>query len=338
VIEQGSALRDMLEYQLAWQVPSPSANLYFLGGLGRQAAADGVEVLLDGEGGDELFGCVPYLMADRVRRGRIVDAFRLVGRLPWGDNDPPWRGVRSLFVQYGLKGAMPHRAHEISRALRRRERLAGPDWLSAENRRLLGEAWDPWRWKRSGGPQWWNSLVDTLTVGRERIGYHDFFRRKAAIAGLEGGHPFLDDLQLIEVVLQLRPEPMFERRYSRPVLREALAGVLPDVVRLRPQKANFTGTVADCFAGLDRAHATRLLTEKGSEIAAFVVPGAAEEVLKKLTDPRYPYYATAITRMVALEVWLRSQSDPDFPSQLLEQDLSSPQYRIVSPSQPAVAS
>jgi hypothetical protein len=73
------------------------------------------------------------------------------------------------------------------------------------------------------------------------------------------------------------------------------------------------------------------LTGKESEIRAFVNPGAAEEVLEKLTDPRYPYYATTITRMVTAECWLRSQSDPEFPRRLLEQDLPFARYHVVAP-------
>ncbi|MEA2468491.1 MAG: hypothetical protein QOJ57_2617, partial [Thermoleophilaceae bacterium] len=41
------------------------------------AAADGVDVMLDGQGGDEVFGVSAYLMADRLASGRLMSAVRL---------------------------------------------------------------------------------------------------------------------------------------------------------------------------------------------------------------------------------------------------------------------
>src|SRR5436190_1623384 len=194
-IESGSALREMLEYQSVWGLPCPSANLYFHNSLTRRAVEDGVAVVFDGEGGDELFGCAPYLVADRVRKGRLVDAVRLIRRLPWDGEPQPWSSVRPLLREFGLKAAVPHRIHELSAVLRP-SRPLGPPWLSAESRRLLGETRDLWPWKRADGPRWWGYLVEVLTVGRERLGFHDFLRRKFALGGMVGGHPFLDDLQL----------------------------------------------------------------------------------------------------------------------------------------------
>jgi asparagine synthase (glutamine-hydrolysing) len=336
-VESGSALREMLEFQSVWRLPNPSANLYFHASLSRRAGADGVAALLDGEGGDELFGCVPYLVADRIRNGRLVDAVRLVRRLPWDGNRQPWRVVYPFLREFGFRGAVPCRVHEISSALRP-NRPFGPEWLSAESRHLLAEARDLWPWKRLSGPLWWRYLADVLTSARERVGIHDFLRRAAGLGGVERGHPFLDDLELIEFMLRVPPELVFDPRHSRPALREAVSGIVPDAARLRPQKATFTDVVGQCFAGPEREHVARLVTAKDSEIRALLAPGAAEEVLARLTDPRYPIYTGAILRMVSAECFLRSQSDPAFADRLLEQgDLPRGRYRIVSP-QPAAVS
>ena len=47
----------------------------------RQAAADGVRVLLDGQGGDEVFGRSPYLLADTLRRADLRGAARVIRAL-----------------------------------------------------------------------------------------------------------------------------------------------------------------------------------------------------------------------------------------------------------------
>jgi asparagine synthase (glutamine-hydrolysing) len=335
-IVSGSALREMLEHQSAWKLPSPSANLYFHLTLGRRAAADGVAVLLDGEGGDELFGCVPYLIADRLRSGRLVGAVRLVRSLPWDGKQQPWRVVRPFLREYGFKGAVPHRVHRLSAALRPGRPL-GPQWLSAESRQLLGEVRDLWPWKRLSGPLWWRFLADVLTSSRERFAIHDFLRRVATLSGLERGHPFLDDLQLVEFMLRVPPELAFDRRHTRPALREAVDGIVPDSSRLRPQKASFTDVVADIFAGPERRHVERLITAKDAEIRGLLAPEAAQDVLAHLKDPKFPGYTGAVTRLVAAECFLRSQSDPGFADRLLEQDdLPRGRFRIVAPQSEAV--
>ena len=47
------------------------------------AARDmGATVALDGQGGDELFGAAHFLIADRLRAGRALSAWRLARRYP----------------------------------------------------------------------------------------------------------------------------------------------------------------------------------------------------------------------------------------------------------------
>ena len=73
----------------------------------RRAARDGVDLLLDGEGGDEMFGCSPYLIADAVRRARFVRAHGLARRIPGMGRSPQPRWVRRALLRYGVRGALP---------------------------------------------------------------------------------------------------------------------------------------------------------------------------------------------------------------------------------------
>ena len=114
----------------------------------RQAAADGVEVLLDGQGGDEVFGRSPYLIADRVRRANLVDAARLARLLL------PYRRRRRekavigarLLLEFGLRPALARPARAP----------APPDWLSEKSTRALGEVHTQWPWLGTDDvPRWW---------------------------------------------------------------------------------------------------------------------------------------------------------------------------------------
>ncbi len=68
-VRAAAALPAAGDYAARFKMPLFSPNLHFMRALMQRAAADGTTVLLDGEGGDEVFGLEPYLMADRLRRG-----------------------------------------------------------------------------------------------------------------------------------------------------------------------------------------------------------------------------------------------------------------------------
>ena len=80
----------------------------------RRAASDGVPVILDGEGGDELFGCSQYLIADRLRRGNVRGAIELARRLP-DLGDALSRGDRWALVRDVRRSRAPSRTLSTGR-------------------------------------------------------------------------------------------------------------------------------------------------------------------------------------------------------------------------------
>ncbi|HEU4978590.1 MAG TPA: asparagine synthase-related protein, partial [Solirubrobacteraceae bacterium] len=80
--EDASALAACAEFLLEHHVPPASPNGFVWRPLIRGAAADGITRMLDGEGGDELFGCAPFLIADALRAGRPDRALALARSLP----------------------------------------------------------------------------------------------------------------------------------------------------------------------------------------------------------------------------------------------------------------
>ena len=314
----GSMLAPSLEFLRTWGVPSPSPNLHFHAPLLRLAADHGVGVLLDGQGGDELFGCAPYLLADRLRSGRLPAALSLARSLPGAGRQPSMRVVARLLREYALKGALPRDVHDLAVRARGAERYA-PGWLRAESARLHVERSDRWGWKRLPGPRWWAHLAHTLTVERERMGVYDFLRREFALAGLEGAHPFLDDVELVELVLGLPPELAFDPDLDRPLLRRAMTGLVPDRVLRRRDKSYFNELFVDGVGRSDRPALERLLAMPDAEINAYVQPEVVRETL--LDAPRRrrgPAWAWALWRLATAECWLRVQSDPAFPERALE--------------------
>jgi hypothetical protein len=77
----------------------------------------------------------------------------------------------------------------------------------------------------------------------------DQARRDAELAGLRHARPLADD-ELVDLILP--PRLSFDPRFDRPLARRAMAGVVPDVVRLSDAKPHFNAVLEDALGGADR--------------------------------------------------------------------------------------
>lgn len=317
-VRGGSMVQGALEYMRRWQVPLPAPNHFLWQPLLQRAAEEGTELMLDGEGGDELWRFSPYLIADRLRSGRPLAAARL-GREMLGFDQYKGRSSLEPYLRlYGIKGAIPPGIHATLRRLHPPGRYA-PSWFTERSARVLADAWDPWSWKRLDGPRWWAFMADLLTGVRERLGVGDYLRRRAAMAGLASAHPLID-LDLVELALSLPPALAVDPHLERPLLRHATKGLIPDSIRLRTQKSYFTALFHDCLAVQDLGLIRELLGGE-AEVFAYVRPEAVGREL--LADPpagkgRDRSWPWSIWRLVTAECWLRAQRDADFVEKTLE--------------------
>jgi asparagine synthase (glutamine-hydrolysing) len=274
-------------YVEAWQALPPTPNLSFLRPLLDRAALDGVRVLHDGEGGDAVFWHSAPLLAERLRGGRLLSAWSLAGRFPEYGRPTTWRTRLGHLRQWG----------------RRRDFSPSPQsWLAVDPGLLESRDPEP----PAEGPAWWVAQVAAVLGPGSRMA-HDVTRRDAALSGIEPRHPLLD-LDLIEGVLSFPPELAFGRRFNRPVLREAVAGLVPDEARLRPYKSNFDPViVAGMEADLPLVEA---LLGEGAHVAAYTDRAA---LAAHLASPPQPLaarraWAMSLWQLVTVECWLRLQA------------------------------
>lgn len=201
----------------------------------------GCTTILTGQGADELLDTGPHHIADDLRRGRLISAWQEARYAASAENCSLW----SILGPFGLQPLVPARFQDgIGPAIRR----GGADWLN------MGEATvPPWigerfarqnqLWERALGhlPQPHGSRPAVLNVAlnsvRGRTG--DLGRwYLCAPKGIALIHPFLD-ARVIRFCLgmhaRIRPWP---RETPKPILAEAMRGVLPEFVRTRP-KAGF---------------------------------------------------------------------------------------------------
>jgi asparagine synthase (glutamine-hydrolysing) len=326
----GGVLGGALAYLGTWSVPPTSPNMFFWVPLLGRAADDGMAVMLDGEGGDELFGLAPYVLADRLRAGRVASAVRLAASFPGSARPANRARVWRLLRRYGLKGAAPPFAHRAARRLRGAQRYA-PELLHPATTRAWLDTERSYAWKRLAGPRWWAYLVDAVTQGNGPMLVYEQARRRAAMVGLEARHPLVD-LDVVDLMLRLPPEMAFDRRHSRPLLRQAVAGALPDEVRLRPSKSSFDTIFHAGLVSHDLAVVRELLGTPDALVGSYVDLAA---VRRDLLDPGPPrpaalqHWALTVWRLVTAECWLRQQDDTRFASDLGERLKSARPFEIV---------
>jgi asparagine synthase (glutamine-hydrolysing) len=308
----GSPLRAALRYLDQWRVPLPVPGHFVWEPLLGAAARDGAESMLDGELGDELFGAALFLVADRIGRGHVRGAVQLARAFPGVGPSPGRRLLMSLLYQYGLAACMPPALARLTAA-----RQAAPSWLrSTEARRFVPSA-DLEPWGGLEGPRWWARLADAVIRGPDRLGFFDYFRRRGRAAGMPAQHPFLD-LDLIEHILTLPPEHGFDPYLTRPVLRQAMRGIVPDEVRLRRDKTYFDPLLDECVAVEDRRVIVGLLGAPDAEVLSLADRAGIRALLDDRPSRGGSSWTRDVWRLATAECWLRSQADPSFARTLLE--------------------
>jgi asparagine synthase (glutamine-hydrolysing) len=328
LLEPQGTLRMALEHTQRWQLPLTGAGALIDVAMVAEAAGDGASVVLDGQTGDEVLGFAPYLVADRLRRGRLLAALELTRRWPLGRpttiKDQVW-----ILRNLGLKGMAPYRLarHVVRR--RNRKRAKGPDWLRPDMQQRYAGLEDRWAWKTGAtGPLWWRHLADVLVDAPHRELRLDYLRHRAAAVGVVNESP-LYDFDLIGLCLRLPPELAFDSRFTRPLAREAVEGIVPDAVRLQTQKAVFSSFVAKAIAGPDGPGIGRLLMAPDAELGGYVDLDYVRTLWQR-GQPRARFgsttWGTTVWRLAAAEVWLRLQSS----AAVLDDLLASPDVPSVS--------
>jgi len=304
-VRPGGLLASVFDYAAEWRAPLLGWGDFWTLPLLRAATAAGVGTMLGGDGGDEVFAPRAYVLADALRGGKPRRVLGLARRLPGSGPHVGRRREAAMIGRLALAGALPPRPPGWA--------LPGaadgaPSFLTPATRRRLRRSDDPDAWKRFDGPRWWAFAAHGVASGIESTGVFEHQRRRAAMAGLEARHPMLD-LDLVELALRQPPEQTLDPRFSRPVLREAMAGLLPDGVRLRPQKALFESLIVAAMRGRDGVAIEEILTAPDAEVGAYVDRERMKaalfgtEEVRKGDEFRWMWQ---VWRLLTAEVWLRS--------------------------------
>ena len=224
--------------KLVWHQDEPfgSTSIYAQWAVFRLVKSAGVKVVLDGQGADEMLGgyasTVPHFFLELAGTGRVTKAL-------WES----WLWSRNQGRPWASQIPLP----TIRRALAlwsRKERAA----------KRPGEAWLAADFAAEHAPR--SRYVETLrdrpfaeSAHFANLLYQFFFRnnlpallrfedRNSMAFSVEARVPFLDH-RLVEFAFSLPSDLKFRGGYTKRVLRDGMAGKLPDALRLRKRKMGF---------------------------------------------------------------------------------------------------
>jgi len=266
-------------------LPEPLDNALFASSLEsyRNISAD-CRVLLSGEGSDNLmdFQMWPYA-GDLRRRGEWRRLFTEVANYAW-IRPFPWRGIRARFLK--LFGKEPHMP-------------VFPEWLAADfaARMKLQARWEEWG-KHPNLPLEHPILPKAHASFSLPQWTHMFEQQNAGVTHfpVETRYPFLD-LRIVNYLLALPPFPWF---FQKMLLREAMAGRIPETVRMRPKTPMQCDIFSEQFqrSGAERLNQMHWSKDLNRYIdrSALVSPHGRMNA-EQMTNSLRPY---------CLNIWLRS--------------------------------
>lgn len=222
--------------RLVWHQDEPfnSTSIFAQWCVMELVAQRGVKVLLDGQGGDELLSgyhtYFAYFWSALARQGRWWELWREVWAYHRLFDSLPWRELLRIWRPY---------APAVLVALARRFKKRGPTSGTLGLNLSFAKAFHQRVYRpeaRSADP-FYNFLYDTL-MRSSLPGLLHYEDRNSMAHSIEARVPFLD-YRLVEYVFSLPAEQKIKNATTKLVLRNAMQGVLPELVRTRTDKMGF---------------------------------------------------------------------------------------------------
>ena len=292
-------LWDVLDH-ITWHQDEPfgSTSIYAQWHVFRLAREHGAKVMLDGQGADEILGGYhgyfsPYL-------ARLALEFR------W---QRLFREIAALRRIHGYSAAWAFK-HGMNAVL--------PQWLRQPARRLVGKAStdsalidlarlsavprDPFLepgGNRPGSMRELSRSQLTRTNVQMLLHWED---RDSMTHSIESRVPFLD-YRLVEFALGLPDEYKIRDGMTKRVLREAMAGVLPEKVRLRTDKLGFV-TPEEVWMREGSPERFRAALCEAIELSGGIIRGQALTLFDDIVAGRQPF-SYVIWRLISFGTWMR---------------------------------
>lgn len=292
--------------QLTWHQDEPfgSTSIFAQWCVFEEARARGIKVMLDGQGADEQLagyhGGFSIQVPALIRQRRWAE----LARLMW--ERKKWHGVPvsthlSTYLSPKLRKFLPQTAPA--------QQLATYPWWDSQFYRThmppagatFGDAI-----QREGLGQVDNlgTLCIALTAVTNLPMLLRFEDRNSMAHSIEARVPFLDH-RLVELSLALWDQHKIVGGDTKKVLRDSMAGILPDAIRFRRDKLGFATPEQAWFRGPLRPMIEKLMEETLANYPGLVDADQLRPLAKEMLDGTRPMDNT-IWRVVNFGIWGRT--------------------------------
>jgi asparagine synthase (glutamine-hydrolysing) len=281
--------------------PFGSSSVYAQYRVMRLARESGVTVLLDGQGADEVLGGYHYHYGPwlaGIARARGLRAAMRAASAAHQVTGRPWPFFLGLLAYH--RGLVPSRLratllrHGASQGVVPRAALDA-DVLQAGRETRVGR-----HAPRAG-------LGDELRAGITETSLPALLRyedRNSMAWSIEARTPFLD-YRLVEYVAAAPPETLIRDGWTKALLRDATAGLVPDEVRARRDKIGFAAPEGRWLTAL--APAVRDWLGPGARTAGIVPRGVLDRW--RADDDATLAARPGLWRVLSAELWLRAVAE-----------------------------
>ncbi len=258
--------------ELLWQAESPIVAVGHQRGLAVTEAVRswGCRVLLSGDGGDQLLDEIGYLadLLSMMRLFRFVREIRAFAGWYGGD---PW-GFAGLAVKTLLPPELKYWGKRITRR-------APPVWINPE---LAAQVHLRERIRKPRHQARFSSFSQADTYLSVFSPYYllklEVDERGAAWNGTEVRYPFLDS-RLVEFILSI---PWTQRTHNgerKRVLRSSMEGIVPEAIRWRQGKGDWTGLTDRSLIALCRLDPPAPLANRSGRMGRYLDRRRAQELV-----------------------------------------------------------
>ncbi|MCX7760505.1 MAG: asparagine synthase (glutamine-hydrolyzing) [Hydrogenothermaceae bacterium] len=227
-------LEDLDNLVYTQEIPFGSTSIYAQYRVMKLAKENGVKVLLDGQGGDELFtGYTGYYRTfyfELLKNFRIWDLLEEIKNI----NNSPINFkdfVNSLFRILAVKSLPKNLIILMSSVFLNRFKYINREFFN-RNKYLIEQT-------IGNLPTSLNQHLYQFMTGKNLKILLKYEDRNSMRFSIESRTPFADDRDLIEYIFRIPSIYKIHNGWSKYILREAMKGILPEPIRLRKDKIGF---------------------------------------------------------------------------------------------------
>ena len=303
--QPGSGFENVDDFVMEQGAPIYAPNYAMLFAAYSAASKAGANVVLDGHGGDEVIGSGEWVFSELLHRRR----WRTFGKhslthLKAGQ--PIGRIAQHVFHAFATSG--PSGIRRVAQKLvpapanMRLPTLAHPsEGLHAmhETDELSAEAFahdhlDPY-----------TRFHARLLLNPQTVQAFEFLEIASRNRGVEARFPFYD-AEVIAITLGQSTEAKIADGQPRALLRKAMKGIIPEVVRQRNDKQDFTSGVMESLERNQLSRIKRLATDMPDHLEPYIDKTSLEHSIAGLEGSQTRIAAHAnLIRVTLLESWLR---------------------------------